>query len=44
MMGVRSPSYVFFTGGTFMNESDARRRELLRQTRRLIMRQAEARL
>ena len=34
-MGVRSPSYVFFTGGTFMNESDARRRELLRQTRRL---------
>ena len=34
-MGVRSPSYVFFTGGTFMNESEARRRELLRQTRRL---------
>ena len=27
-----------------MNDSEARRRELLRQTRRLIMRQAEARL
>lgn len=44
MMGVRSPSYVFFTGGTFMNESDARRRELLDRHADFIMRQAEARL
>lgn len=34
-MGVRSPSYVFLQEEIDMNDSEARRRELLRQTRRL---------